>query len=400
MAYSMEEGKKLVVEAGLKLVRSGLIARTWGNVSARVSDNEFVITPSGIPYEKLTPDDIVPVKIDDCSYDKEGLKPSSEKGVHAAAYQLHPEVDFVIHTHQMDASVVGITGEDLPVPPEFRSLMGEKVPAAKYGLSSTETLRKNVYNAMKSNPSSYAVFMIHHGALCLGKDEAEAFEVASTLEKICGAKIDYACNGKDLISAYLDKNVDAADRESKPMDFGRSERNGDVFTLTMKDGSSYKCGVLSGAALIGEGIAPRVSRLHAAIYRSSDVSFIRHDTNPYVVALSRSGKTEIPYLDDFAQISGIDVKNESYEESEMRTQDKVIAKTLKSRNAVFIKGQGALCTGSTDSDTEAVELVLEKEAHAALYAGLVDNASTLMFAGVALERTVYVAKYSKLASKK
>lgn len=84
----------------------------------------------------------------------------------------------------------------------------------------------------------------------------------------------------------------------------------------------------------------------------------------------------------------------------MRTQDKVIAKTLKSRNAVFIKGQGALCTGSTDSDTEAVELVLEKEAHAALYAGLVDNASTLMFAGVALERTVYVAKYSKLASKK
>ena len=91
MAYSMEEGKKLVVEAGLKLVRSGLIARTWGNVSARVSDNEFVITPSGIPYEKLTPDDIVPVKIDNCSYDKEGLKPSSEKGVHPSGAALIAE---------------------------------------------------------------------------------------------------------------------------------------------------------------------------------------------------------------------------------------------------------------------------------------------------------------------
>lgn len=75
MAYSMEEGKRLVVQAGLELVKSGLIARTWGNVSARISDTEFVITPSGIPYEKLTPDDIVPVKIEDCSYDEEGLKP-------------------------------------------------------------------------------------------------------------------------------------------------------------------------------------------------------------------------------------------------------------------------------------------------------------------------------------
>ena len=61
MAYNIQEAKELVVEAGKKLLETGLIARTWGNVSARISDTQFVITPSGRAYETLTPDDIVVV---------------------------------------------------------------------------------------------------------------------------------------------------------------------------------------------------------------------------------------------------------------------------------------------------------------------------------------------------
>lgn len=109
MAYEVEEAKKLVVEAGKKLIETGLIARTWGNVSARISDTQFAITPSGRAYEDLTPEEIVIVNIEDCEYDGE-IKPSSEKGVHAAAYRHHPEVDFVIHTHQRAATIVSITG--------------------------------------------------------------------------------------------------------------------------------------------------------------------------------------------------------------------------------------------------------------------------------------------------
>ena len=62
------QAKKEVIAAGLRLVEKGLIARTWGNVSCRVDENSFVITPSGKPYEGLTPDDIVEVKIDTLSY--------------------------------------------------------------------------------------------------------------------------------------------------------------------------------------------------------------------------------------------------------------------------------------------------------------------------------------------
>ena len=58
MAYEIAEAKRLVIEAGKRLLETGLIARTWGNVSARISDTQFVITPSGRSYENLTPDEI------------------------------------------------------------------------------------------------------------------------------------------------------------------------------------------------------------------------------------------------------------------------------------------------------------------------------------------------------
>ena len=98
------EAKKIVVEAGKQLVSTGLIARTWGNVSCRIDDKQFVITPSGKAYEGLTPDDIVLVNMDDLSYEGD-IKPSSEKGIHAQCYLHKTEIGFVIHTHQANPSV-------------------------------------------------------------------------------------------------------------------------------------------------------------------------------------------------------------------------------------------------------------------------------------------------------
>ena len=72
------QAKELVVRAGKQLVESGLIARTWGNVSCRVSDTQFVITPSGRAYETLTPEEIVLVNIADLSYDGD-VKPHRKR---------------------------------------------------------------------------------------------------------------------------------------------------------------------------------------------------------------------------------------------------------------------------------------------------------------------------------
>lgn len=87
----MEEqmARRLVAAEGKKLQQTGLVARTWGNISCRIDENHFVITPSGLDYETMTARDLVLMDI------RNGVccgahKPSSEKGVHLAAYQTFP----------------------------------------------------------------------------------------------------------------------------------------------------------------------------------------------------------------------------------------------------------------------------------------------------------------------
>jgi len=84
MAYTEDEARLLVVRAGRRLLEAGLAARTWGNVSARLSDTHFVITPSGEAYEDLRPERLVRVRIADGSYTGK-VRPSSERGIHADA---------------------------------------------------------------------------------------------------------------------------------------------------------------------------------------------------------------------------------------------------------------------------------------------------------------------------
>ena len=132
------QAKKEVIAAGLRLVETGLIARTWGNVSCRVDENSFVITPSGKPYDGLTPDDIVEVKIDTLSYEG-NVKPSSEKGVHAEVYKAHPDPGFVIHTHQKFASIISATTQGIPsLTEKGRKVIGDRVMLGSYGLPGTK----------------------------------------------------------------------------------------------------------------------------------------------------------------------------------------------------------------------------------------------------------------------
>jgi L-fuculose-phosphate aldolase len=79
------EAKSLICESGLRLVREGMVARTWGNISLRVSPAMFVVTPSGIPYDRLTPEKIVEVTLPDMTYSGT-LKQSSEKDLHGFIY--------------------------------------------------------------------------------------------------------------------------------------------------------------------------------------------------------------------------------------------------------------------------------------------------------------------------
>jgi L-fuculose-phosphate aldolase len=405
MAYEINEAKELVVKAGKELIEKGLIARTWGNVSARISDTQFVITPSGRAYEDLTPDEIVVVNIEDCSHEGD-IKPSSEKGVHAAAYRHHPEVNFVIHTHQKAATIVSITGMDVTnVYDEYKDVLGDLIPTADYAMSTTNSLRKKVEACIVDNPSVRAIMLMHHGALVMGDDYDHAFALAENLEACCEKVIkdNYlrhswakTYSDDDKRNYFLKKNE--ADKMPESIcDLGSSVRNGNTFTLTV-GGKTVDVDLQTGLGI--NGVAPKVEKIHRAIYNTEDCTMIKHVATPDVVAVSCTGEPMLPMIDDFAQIVGLSVKNCPWIDGDTDACAKEIGKAIDSRNAVLIQGSGALVTGNNDGDLQALDIIMDKGCAAVIDCDIFNRPHYVPKAECFLMRTVYLAKYSKQIDEK
>jgi len=398
MAYRESEGRELVAKAGRKLVESGLIARTWGNISARISDTQFVITPSGMAYETLKPEQVVVVNISDCSYNG-NIKPSSEKGIHADVYRLRPEVNFVIHTHQTMASVVSVAGEHLTgfasYGMQYSRILGDIIPCAAYGMPSTGKLRRAVASAAVAYPQSKAVLMRYHGALCMGSNFENAFEISKLLEEVAAKKIAEQCRtkfgqiadlGADTRKLYLNKLGRQPELLEYISDAEMSIRHGGKFVYESKSGcAEYAVNSLPDSV-------SNMVRIHAEIYRHSDVTNIIHMKAPDVVTVSIAGKTMKPLLDDLAQIAGVNVKCVTQDGKNAAT----VTKKLKGRNAVLIQDEGALCTGKTKSEAEAVCMVLDKGCQAEIFSAFLEKRHPLNIADAFIQRIVYVLKYSKL----
>jgi len=339
------EIKKQVVEAGKVLTNSGLIARTWGNISARISDTQFVITPSGRDYLSLTPDEIVTVNIADASWDG-SIKPSSEKGMHAAIYRVHPDAGFIIHTHQSYATALSVAGKPIQdYSSKYSVVLGPTVPCAEYGLSGTKKLQENVRAAAESSPDSKAVLMKNHGAVCFGSAMDDTFQIAFTLEEL--AKEVYKARTKDSIE-------ESSDASWKVLDTGAY------------DGIQEK--VEAGAMVLC--------------------------TSPAIMRAAKRGRTVLPYVDDMAQIAGPTVRCVKASAGSDKLEDK-----LKGRSAVLVRGQGALCFGPDLDEAEAVCMVLEKGCLAARYASKTKHAKPVNRVAALLEHVVYQRKYSKLKNK-
>ena len=184
----IEDAKKMVCAAGKKLLKEGLVARTWGNVSVRVNDQQMVITPSGRPYDELNPDDMVLVNFYNLRFEGK-IKPSSELKLHCQVYKTRPQIQAVIHTHQMYASIVAAAQKDVEVlhSGHQQILGGIVIKTAPYALPNTKKITVETARAIED---SKAALMANHGAVCIGKSLDDAFEVANTLEKACELFID------------------------------------------------------------------------------------------------------------------------------------------------------------------------------------------------------------------
>ena len=394
------EAKKTVIEAGEKLVECGLIARTWGNVSCRVDDKTFVITPSGKPYIGLTPEDIVEVAIEDLAWSGD-VKPSSEKGIHAEVYKEYPDANFVIHTHQKIASVVSAfkTGIDT-VTGEAEKVIGKNVLLGGYGLPGTGKLKKGVTKALRLSPSK-AVIMAHHGALCFGADSAEAFEVASCLEVLCaeyilkGAKdkLGIAAENLDDFCAQIVKKLVKSDAcvdvdKSELYDSSCDRENNRIVLVNKETGKEVMMALSNG---VSNDEVSETAEAHRKIYISNEsFNYIIHNADKETVAVSLLGKTMKPLLDDFSQICGTKVR--------VACKASKCGKAIKGRNAVLLKGKGARCCGSVKGYAEAVDMIMSKSCLTLLGTKVYESAKPINPVEALLMRVIYLKKYSKQAS--
>jgi L-ribulose-5-phosphate 4-epimerase len=191
----LEELKVKVYEANMELPKRGLVTYTWGNVSA--IDREaglFVIKPSGVDYETMSPDDMVVMDLDGNKVEGK-YKPSSDTPTHLELYKAFEEIGGVVHTHSPEATSWAQAGRSIPLYgtthadyffgeiPCARSLTPEEIDAAyetNTGLVIIETFKERGLNPVYTP----GVLCVNHGPFTWGKDAAEAVHNAVVLEEV------------------------------------------------------------------------------------------------------------------------------------------------------------------------------------------------------------------------
>jgi L-fuculose-phosphate aldolase len=172
--------RQKLVETARELLRSGLVEGTAGNLSARLPDGNVLLSPSSLPYETMTVDDLVV-----CDLDGKVLAgaraPTTEKALHLACLRKYPELGAVIHSHAKYATMFAITRQPIPcVIEEFDVFVGGEVPVADYELTGSDALGEEVSRHVGERG---AVLMANHGLLSVGKDLAGALKVAKLVER-------------------------------------------------------------------------------------------------------------------------------------------------------------------------------------------------------------------------
>ncbi|MEX0447453.1 L-fuculose-phosphate aldolase [Xenorhabdus sp. SGI246] len=168
---------QLIIETCLKMNALDLNQGTSGNISTRYQDG-FLITPSGVPYEQLTPDQIVYIKHDgEAEPDK---VPSSEWHFHLSCYQARPELNAVVHNHAVNATAVSILNHSIPAIHYMVAVTGaDHVPCIPYSTFGTPELAKSVKEGIKH---SKALLMQHHGMIAMEANLEKALWLANEVE--------------------------------------------------------------------------------------------------------------------------------------------------------------------------------------------------------------------------
>ncbi|WP_342536808.1 L-fuculose-phosphate aldolase [Sporosarcina sp. FSL K6-3508] len=175
----LEQERKKIVEFCNKLITQGLTKGTGGNISVFNRDeNLMAISPSGIEYHKLTPEDIVILDLKHNIIDGKN-KPSSELSMHSIFYRERKDINAVVHTHSTFAKTLASLRWELPAVSYLVAYAGRNVRCAEYASFGTDELAENAFAAMQDRK---AVFLANHGMLAGAIDLKNAFNIAEEIE--------------------------------------------------------------------------------------------------------------------------------------------------------------------------------------------------------------------------
>lgn len=191
----LEKLKQEVYEANMELPRRGLVTYTWGNVSGIDRESGlFVIKPSGVEYDELTPDDLVVLDLEGNKVEGK-LNPSSDTKTHIELYKAFPEIGGVVHTHSTHAVAWAQAGRDIPAfgtthadyfygpIPCARALTQEEIDE-DYEKNTGKVIIE-AFRGRNIQPMHVpGVVCTSHGPFTWGKDAAQAVYHAVVLEEV------------------------------------------------------------------------------------------------------------------------------------------------------------------------------------------------------------------------
>ena len=196
----LEELKKQVYEANMLLPKHGLVTFTWGNVSQiDRAKGVFCIKPSGVDYDKLTPDDMVIMDLDGNKVEGR-YKPSSDTPTHLELYRAFDKIGGIVHTHSSYATSWAQAGRSIPCygtthadyiygeVPCVRCLTKEEIDSA-YETNTGLLIIDEFKRMNKDVEATPCVLCKNHGPFAWGKDAFEAVHNAVVLEEV--AKMAY-----------------------------------------------------------------------------------------------------------------------------------------------------------------------------------------------------------------
>jgi L-ribulose-5-phosphate 4-epimerase len=187
IAKAIAAARSRVAELHAELPRYELVVWTAGNVSERVRADDgndlFVIKPSGVGYDELTPEAMVVCDLAGNVVEGERA-PSSDTAAHAYVYQHMSEVGGVVHTHSTYATAWSARGEEIPcVLTMMADEFGGAIPVGPFAVIGDDSIGRGIVETLRGSRSP-AVLMRNHGPFTIGPDARSAVKAAVMLEEV------------------------------------------------------------------------------------------------------------------------------------------------------------------------------------------------------------------------